>query len=99
MLIYSIESVNTTCLRAVAYDEPKVGTDLRTGLPLDSGLRGNEMGAAKMNDGFFERVLLSVIENNHMARGNAFEVKFVGNGYSFWIRTVCTRILTDRLVH
>lgn len=57
--------------------------DPHTGARLDVGLHALETnGAAKKNDGFFEKGLLKAMESDHLAGGNAREVKVVANGHS-----------------
>ncbi|KAI0315885.1 Metallo-dependent phosphatase [Amylostereum chailletii] len=56
--------------------------DPRTGKPLDVGLGDLESsGAAKHNDGMFEKGLLRATESEHTGTGGAPEVKVVGNGH------------------
>lgn len=60
----------------------KADTDPRTGKPLDVGIHGQESpGNAKKNDGFFEKAILKAPESDHTAKGNALEVKVIGNGH------------------
>ncbi|KAF7982612.1 hypothetical protein HWV62_27650 [Athelia sp. TMB] len=63
-----------------------------TGARLDVGLKGLEANSnAKKNDGFFEKGLLKAKESDHLAGGNALEVKVVGNGHSH-ITENCRRV-------
>ncbi|KIM83051.1 hypothetical protein PILCRDRAFT_819843 [Piloderma croceum F 1598] len=63
-----------------SYSQPD--KDTHTGASLDVGLRGLEpKGAAKKNEGFFEKALLAAMESEHLAKGSAREVKVVGNGH------------------
>ena len=56
--------------------------DTRTGARLDVGLHNLEpKGSAKKNEGFFEKGLLKAMESDHLAGGNAREVKVIGNGH------------------
>lgn len=57
--------------------------NLNTGARLDVGLKGLEANKnAKKSDSFFEKALLKAKESDHLAGGNALEVKVVGNGHS-----------------
>ncbi|RDB23740.1 putative inactive purple acid phosphatase 29 [Hypsizygus marmoreus] len=60
----------------------KADVDPRTKKPLDVGMHGLERpGNAKTNAGFFEKALLMAHESDHVAKGDAHEVKVVGNGH------------------
>lgn len=64
-----------------AYSAADINT--ATGATLDIGLSDLEKsGAAKKNEGFFEKGLLKAMESDHLAGGNAREVKVVANGHS-----------------
>ena len=79
-----------TSFRPESYAQPD--KDTRTGAPLDVGLRGLEpKGAAKKNEGFFEKALLAAMESEHLAKGSVREVKVVGNGHCH--RTYCFSLL------
>lgn len=54
----------------------------RTGKALDVGKTGLEPpGNAKGNDKFFEKGILRAMESDHVANGQAREVKVIGNGH------------------
>jgi len=54
----------------------------RTGRPLDVGVSGQEPpGHAKKNGGLFEKGIQQAMESEHVANGNAHEVKVIGNGH------------------
>jgi hypothetical protein len=60
----------------------KADKALGTGKPLDIGISGQETpGNSKQSDGFFEKAILKAPENDHTAKGNALEVKVIGNGH------------------
>jgi len=66
--------------------------DQRTGQLLDIGLHGVEgPGAAKKNDGFFEKGLLAATESEHSYGGSIPEVKVVANGHCH-ITEDCRRV-------
>jgi len=66
--------------------------DTRTGARLDVGLHNLEpKGSAKKNEGFFEKGLLKAMESDHLAGGNAREVKVIGNGHCH-ITENCRRV-------
>ncbi|KZT07407.1 Metallo-dependent phosphatase [Laetiporus sulphureus 93-53] len=57
-------------------------TDPNTGKPLDVGQHDLEgQGSPKKQDGFFHKGLLQAPESDHVAAGNAREVKVVANGH------------------
>ena len=71
---------DTIILRQESYAQ--ADKDTRTGARLDVGLHNLEpKGAAKKNEGFFEKGLLKAMESDHLAGGSAREVKVVGNGH------------------
>ncbi|KAG6857449.1 hypothetical protein H0H87_003516 [Tephrocybe sp. NHM501043] len=60
----------------------KADSDPRTRKALDVGTSGQESaGNAKTNAGFFEDGVLKAMENDHVGKGNAPEVKAIGNGH------------------
>ncbi|GLB41788.1 putative calcineurin-like phosphoesterase [Lyophyllum shimeji] len=60
----------------------KADTDPRTHKPLDVGIHDLEQpGNAKGTAGFFEMAVLQTPENDHVGKGNATEVKVIGNGH------------------
>jgi len=69
------------CLcRPEAYSKPDIHP--QTGKPLDIGITGREHhGNAKKSDGFFDKGVLGARESEHVASGNAPEVKVIGNGH------------------
>ncbi|KAJ3496764.1 hypothetical protein NLJ89_g10439 [Agrocybe chaxingu] len=63
-----------------SYAKPDINP--QTGKALDVGIRGQEpAGNAKKSDNFFEKGLLTALESEHVAKGNAPEVKVIGNGH------------------
>ena len=73
-------SINISIISPQSYS--KADTDSRTGKPLDVGIYGQEKpGNAKESDGFFEKAILKAPESDHTAKGNALEVKVIGNGH------------------
>lgn len=57
--------------------------NINTGVRLDVGLEVLESNRApKKNGGFFEKGLLQAMESDHLAGGNAHEVKVVANGHA-----------------
>jgi hypothetical protein len=66
--------------RQESYSPADVDPD--TNARLDKGLHGSEApGAASKSDGFFAKGLLKAMESEHVAGGNATEVKVVANGH------------------
>ncbi|KAG6866553.1 hypothetical protein C0991_002038 [Blastosporella zonata] len=60
----------------------KADSDPRTHKPLDVGIHGQEApGNAKGNAGFFKDGVLKAMESDHVGKGNALEVKAIGNGH------------------
>jgi hypothetical protein len=61
---------------------------------LDIGISGQETpGSAKHNGGFFEKAILKAPESDHTAKGNALEVKVIGNGHCHGILFIHLNIL------
>ncbi|THU80539.1 hypothetical protein K435DRAFT_874290 [Dendrothele bispora CBS 962.96] len=72
-----------------AYANPDI--DPATKRPYDVGLKGNEgHGAAKGNDGFYEKAVLVAMESDHVTK-NTKEVKVVANGHCH-ITENCRRV-------
>lgn len=60
----------------------KADSDPRTHIALDVGVHGQEPpGNAKGNAGFYEKGVLKAMESEHVGKGNALEVKVIGNGH------------------
>ncbi|KAF8075000.1 Metallo-dependent phosphatase-like protein [Lyophyllum atratum] len=70
----------------------KADINPRTDKPLDVGTHGQEPPSyAKGNDGFFEKSILQAQESDHIGKGNALEVKVIGNGHCH-ITENCRRV-------
>lgn len=66
--------------RPEAYSQADI--DPQSKKPLDVGISGQEKpGNAKKNGGMFENGILKALESDHSSRGNALEVKVIGNGH------------------
>lgn len=77
---YFVLCETTNHHREEAYSAADV--DSRTGKPLDVGHHGLEgPGNAKKQAGFFHKGILSALETDHRAGGNAKEVKVIANGH------------------
>lgn len=74
--------------------------DPATNWPLDTGLKKTEPpGAAKGNDGMFEKGILGAKESDHVKDGAIPEVKVVGNGHChcmWFLRVLFDIPFTDR---
>ncbi|KAG6810005.1 hypothetical protein H0H92_013730 [Tricholoma furcatifolium] len=70
----------------------KADSDPQTHRPLDVGTHGQEApGNAKNNAGFFVDGVLNAPESEHVGKGNALEVKVIGNGHCH-ITENCRRV-------
>ncbi|KAG6891215.1 hypothetical protein C0995_008467 [Termitomyces sp. Mi166 len=70
----------------------KADSDPRTHDALDVGIHGQEPpGNAKGNAGFYENGILKAMESEHVGKGNALEVKVIGNGHCH-ITENCRRV-------
>ncbi|KAK7466365.1 Phosphatase dcr2 [Stygiomarasmius scandens] len=77
-----------------AYANPDI--DPATKRPYDIGLKGNERpGAAKGNDGFYDKAVLAAMESDHVTQsaqgGQPREVKVIANGHCH-ITENCRRV-------
>ncbi|KAH0582874.1 putative inactive purple acid phosphatase 29 [Termitomyces sp. J132] len=67
-------------------------SDPRTHNALDVGIHGQESpGNAKGNAGFYKNGVLKAMESEHVGKGNALEVKVIGNGHCH-ITENCRRV-------